>query len=80
MSKIKRANLRQWAFTAQQASEAFADYIKKVEGETVGVVAAVNINVDTQQGLLIWTVTDMPSKNGPPVPFSGGIQGDGTLH
>lgn len=85
MSQLKKAKLRQWAFTVQQASEAFADYIKKTEGEVVGTVAAVNINVDTNQGLLVWTVTDMPQrepeKGGPVIPFPpGGIGGDGTLH
>lgn len=80
---MKKAKLRQWAFNAMEASEAFADYIKKTEGTQVGKVAAVNINVDSNQGLIVWTVTDMPEEEevGPVIPFPpGGIGGTGMVH
>lgn len=73
-----KSDLRQFRFSATEAAEAFADYVKKKSGEQLGVVAGVNINLDTEKNLIIFTIMRMQSPEGLPpgvIPFPGGIHG-----
>jgi len=80
---MKKANLRQFRFTAMEAAEALADYINKKDGEKLGVVAGFNINLDAEKGFVIMTVVDMPSPDAKPtgvISFTGGIDGSGGIN
>ena len=77
---VKKAKLRQFRFTVAEAGEALADYIKKKDGEQVGIVAGFNINLDTEKSLIVLTVVDLSASGEEPTgitPSTSGIDGSG---
>ena len=58
---VKKADQRTYAFSVDEASEAFAQYIRRKTGEDVSKFSGLSIGINQEKNFVTWTISLEPT-------------------